>query len=178
MAKRAAEAANVMAKEQEAAAAAEAEKHRREALADAGAAAAARATAAEKAAATSLKEKERKAKEAHYAKAAWGSTGGNPTSAQHSQKTSLPEDSDDWELSEGDLPEGSTLSGSKAFLEGYPEDEANSKRNKSNNLGQGEKERPNTNDEDHLDARRPMRGQLRPTRQHLLPLLPKHAPRG
>jgi hypothetical protein len=34
------------------------------------------------------------------------------------------------ELSEGDLPEGTTLSGSKALMDDYPEDEANSKLTK------------------------------------------------
>ncbi len=107
------------------------------------------AIATKKAATIVDKEKERKAKEAEQAKAAGGSTGGNPTIAQHSQRTSLPEDHDDWELSEGDLPEGSIFSGSKALLEGYPEDEASSKRDKDNNPGHGNTGHPNTNDEDH-----------------------------
>ncbi len=149
MAKKAAEAANSMAKAQEAAAAAEAEKHIQKALAVAAATASARATAEEKTAATTVKEKERKAKEAHQAKVARGSTGGNPIIAHHAQKTKLPEDHDEWELSEGNLPEGSTLSSNKALLEGYPEDEASSKRNKRNNPRQGEEERPKTNDEAH-----------------------------
>jgi len=50
-----------------------------------------------------------KANEAQQAKAAGGITGGNLTIAHHAQRTSLPEDHGDWELSEGDLPEGSTL---------------------------------------------------------------------
>ena len=45
----------------------------------------------------------------------------------------------DWELSENGLPEGSTLSGSKALMEDYPEDEANSKKNKKTNTGKGTK---------------------------------------
>ena len=46
-------------------------------------------------------------------------------------------DHDDWELFEGDLPEGSNLSGNKALLEEYPEDEANSKKTKKTNTGKG-----------------------------------------
>ena len=42
---------------------------------------------------------------------------------------------DDWELSEGGLPEGSTLSGSKALLEGPPGDEADSREHKRTNTG-------------------------------------------
>ena len=37
---------------------------------------------------------------------------------------------DDWELSEGGLPEGSNLSGSKILLDEYPEDEAISNKGK------------------------------------------------
>jgi hypothetical protein len=91
-----------------------------------------------------LKEKERKAKEAQQTKVSGGSTGGIPTIAHHAQNTSLPEDHDDWELSEGDLLEGSNLSGNKALLEEYPEDEANSKRYKKNNTGKGKKSDPKT----------------------------------
>jgi len=46
------------------------------------------------------------------------------------------------ELSEGCLREGSNLSGSKALLEEYPEDEANSKKTKKNNTGKGKKGNP------------------------------------
>ena len=56
--------------------------------------------------------------------------------------TSLPLDSDDWELSKGGLPEGSTLSGSKALMDAYPEDEANSKKIKKTNTGKGKKSKP------------------------------------
>jgi hypothetical protein len=128
-----------MAKEQEAAAAAEAERQRQEALAAAAAAATAEAAAAKKAAATSAKEIERKSKAAQQAKAPGGSTSGNPTIAQHALKTTLPEDYEDWEISEGDLLAGSNLSGSKALQEDYPEDEANSRKNKKNNPGRGKK---------------------------------------
>ncbi len=50
---------------------------------------------------------------------------------------------DDWELSEGGLPEGSTLSGSKALLDDYPEDEANSKKTKKTNTGKARRPDPN-----------------------------------
>ena len=52
--------------------------------------------------------------------------------------TALP-DMDEWELSEGGLPEGSTLSGSKALMDEYPEDEANSKKTKKTNTNKGRK---------------------------------------
>jgi hypothetical protein len=57
----------------------------------------------------------------------------------HAEATDLPQDLDDWELSEGGLPEGSTLSGSKALLDEYPEDEANSKKTKKTNTSKGKK---------------------------------------
>ena len=110
----------------------------------AAAAAKAKAIAAEKAAKAAAKEKERKAKEAQQAKAAGGSTSFVSTIAQHAQQTTLPEDHDDWELSEGDLPEDSTLSGSKALPDAYPEDEANSRKKKKNNPGKGENGHPKT----------------------------------
>ena len=114
-----------MAREQEAAAAAEAERHRQEALAAAAAATTVGATATAKAAEAKAKEIERKGKAAQQAKAPGGSASGNRTIAQHALKTTLPEDYEEWEISEGDLPEGSNLSGNKALLEDYPEDEAN-----------------------------------------------------
>ena len=49
--------------------------------------------------------------------------------------TALPQALDDWELSEGDLPEGATVSGGKALMDDYPEDEANSKLTKKNDTG-------------------------------------------
>ena len=49
--------------------------------------------------------------------------------------TALPQALDDWELSEGDLPEGATLSGSKALMADYPDDEANSKLTKRTDTG-------------------------------------------
>ena len=58
---------------------------------------------------------------------------------QRVYETDLPHDLDDWELSEGGLPEGSTLSGSKALLDGYPKDEANSNKTKKTNTGKGKK---------------------------------------
>ena len=54
-----------------------------------------------------------------------GSTSGTHTIAHHALNNDLPPEFDDWELSEGGLPEGSTLSGSKALLDEPPEDEAN-----------------------------------------------------
>jgi hypothetical protein len=51
----------------------------------------------------------------------------------------LPLDTEDWELSEGGLPEGSNLSGSKGLMEDYPEDEAISKKTKKTNTGKGKK---------------------------------------
>ena len=57
----------------------------------------------------------------------------------HGQVTDLPHDLNDWELFEGGLPEGSTLSGSKVLLEEYPEDEANSKKTKKTNTSKGKK---------------------------------------
>ena len=93
------------------------------------AAAAAKAEAEVAVAAAVVKEKDKKAKEAQKAKVdAEGSTRGITTIAQQAQNTELPHDLDDWELSEGGLPGGSNLSVSKALLEEYSEDEANSKR--------------------------------------------------
>jgi hypothetical protein len=47
---------------------------------------------------------------------------------------------DDWELQDEDnLPEGSTLSGSKSMQEQYPEDEVNSKKPKKPNTGKTKK---------------------------------------
>ena len=86
----------------------------------------------------------KKAKEAYKAKAAGGSTNGIPIIAHHAQNTTLPQDLNDWELFEGDLPEGSNLSGSEAFLEEYPEDRANSKKTKKTNTGKGKKGNPTT----------------------------------
>ena len=54
----------------------------------------------------------------------------------------LPKDLDNWELSEGVLPEESNLSGNKALLEEYPEDEANSKKTKKTNTGKGKQGNP------------------------------------
>ena len=115
-----------MIKAQEAAAAAEADKHRQEATAVAAADAVAKTSAEEKAATTAAKAKEKQAKEAQKAKATGGSTRGIPTIAQYAHNTALSQDLDDWELSEGDLPEGSNLSGNMALVMEYSEDEANS----------------------------------------------------
>ena len=85
---------------------------------------------------------DKKVKEAQKGKAAGGSKKGTLTIAQLAQKTELPQDLDDWELSEGGLPEVSNLSGIKAFLEEYPEDEANSKKTKKTNTGKEKKGTP------------------------------------
>ena len=53
-------------------------------------------------------------------------------------------DHDDWELSEGDLPEGYNLSDNKALLEENPTNEANSKKNKNTDTGKGKKGSPTT----------------------------------
>ena len=92
--------------------------------------------------AAASKDKEKKAKDAQKTKAAGGSKRGTATIAQHAQNTDLPPDLDDLELSEGGLLEVSTLSGSKALLEEYPEDEANSKKTKKTNTGKGKKGNP------------------------------------
>jgi hypothetical protein len=82
---------------------------------------------------------------------AMGATGANAegehgrgaaTLFQTAQGTALPSDMDEWELSEGGLPEGSTLSGSKALMEEYPEDEASSKKTKKPTTGKGKKGKP------------------------------------
>ena len=52
------------------------------------------------------------------------------------------QDFEEWEISEGILPQGSTLSGSKALLDEYSEDEANSKKTKKTNTGKGKKGNP------------------------------------
>jgi hypothetical protein len=134
--------AKAMTNEEEAAPAAEAQRHKQEALAAAAAALTAWATAAEKTAAATSKEIERKGKAAQQAIAPGGSTGGNATIAQHAREAALPENYEEWEISAGDLPEGSSLSGNKALLEDYPEDEANSRKNKKNNPGRSKKGHP------------------------------------
>jgi len=68
-----------------------------------------------------------------------GEGDGGATGQQRAQGTEHPLDTEDWELSEGGLPEGSTLSGSKALMEEYPDDEANSKKTKKTNTGKGKK---------------------------------------
>ncbi len=52
------------------------------------------------------------------------------------------QDEIDWELSENGLLGASTLSGSKALVEDYPEEEANSKKTKKTNTGKGKKSNP------------------------------------
>ena len=106
--------------------------------------AAAKAKAAAAAAAAAAKDKNAKAKEARKAKTAGGSKRGTDTTKKHAHNGDLPHAMDDWELSEGGLPEGSTLSGSKALLDEYPEDEANSKKTKQTNTGKEKKGNPKT----------------------------------
>ena len=61
---------------------------------------------------------------------------------QHAQATIHPHDLDDWELIEDGLPAGSTLSSSKALMDEYPEDEANSKKTKKTSTGKDKKSKP------------------------------------
>ena len=104
--------------------------------------AAAKADVEAAAEAAASKDKEKKAKESQKAKTVGGSKRGTLTIAQQAHDTELPPVLDEWELSEGGLPEGSTLSGSKALLEEYPEDEANSKKTKKTNTGKDKKGNP------------------------------------
>jgi hypothetical protein len=136
-AKNEAEAAEAAAEAQEEAATIEAEKKRQKALEVAAAAVAAKATAEKAAAAAKAKRKQ--TQETQKDKAAGGSTSGTHTIAQQALNNDLPPDLDEWELSEGGLPEVSTLSGNKALLDDYPEDEANSKKHKKTNTGKGKK---------------------------------------
>jgi hypothetical protein len=47
----------------------------------------------------------------------------------------------DWDLTDEDaLPVGSNLSGNKALIKEYPEDETNSKKTKKTNIGKGKKD--------------------------------------
>jgi hypothetical protein len=49
----------------------------------------------------------------------------------------------DWDLTdEVALSEGSNLSGNKALMEEYPEDETNSKKTKKTNTDKGKKDNP------------------------------------
>ena len=117
-------------------------KKNQEALAVAATAAAAKGAANEKVAAAAVKAKGKKSKDAQKARAAGESTRGITTIAQHAHDTELPPDLDDWELSEGGLPEGSNLLGNKALLEGYPKDKAHLKKTKKANTGKRKKRNP------------------------------------
>jgi hypothetical protein len=75
-------------------------------------------------------------------KAPMAEKGHGPTMIQLARAAQLPLDADDWELSEEGLPVGSTLSGSKALLENYPEDEVNSKKPKKQNNSKGKTTKP------------------------------------
>jgi hypothetical protein len=83
---------------------------------------AAKAAAEKQTAAAAAKAKGKQAQETQKDKAAGGSTSGTHTIAHHALNSDLPPDLDDWELSEGGLPEGSTLLGSKVLLDEPPED--------------------------------------------------------
>ena len=87
------------------------------------------------AAAAAAKAKGKQAQEPQKDNAEGGDTGDTRTTAQHAQAGNLPSELDDWEMSEGGLPEGSTLSGSKALLDGPPVDEADSRGHKRTNTG-------------------------------------------
>ena len=130
------------AKAQEAGAVAEAEKNKQEALAATAGAAAAKAAVEQQAATVATKAEGKKAQKSQNDKAAGGSTRGTPTIAQQALNNDLPPDLEDWEVSEGGLPDGSTLSGSKALLEDYPENDTNSKKTKKTNTGKGKKGKP------------------------------------
>ncbi len=86
-----------------------------------------------------VKTKKLKTKNTPRATEEGESSRGAVTILRMAQATALPQDLDDWELSEGGLPEGSTLSGSKALMGDYPEDEASSKQTKKEHR-QGSKE--------------------------------------
>ena len=75
----------------------------------AAAAAAARAKAEAGAAPAVAQEKGKRGKGAQKDKATGGNPSGTTTIAQHAQNTELPPDLDEWELSEGGLPEGANL---------------------------------------------------------------------
>ena len=121
----------------EAAATVEAEKNKQAALRAARAAKAAHAAAEKQraAAAAAAKAKGKQALEPQKDKAVGGDTGDTLTDAQHTQDGNLPTELDDWELSEGGLPGGYTLSGSKVLLKGPPGDEADSREHKRTNKG-------------------------------------------
>jgi hypothetical protein len=75
-------------------------------------------------------------------KAATNAEGGNADAIHPAQTEDHNHNEVDWELSENGLPEESTLSGSKAIMDDYPEDEATSKKTKKTNTGKGKKSNP------------------------------------
>ena len=82
-----------------------------------------------------------------------------PLSNRHKTVTP-PQDLEVWELSQGGLPAGSTLSGIKALLNEYPEDEANSEKTKKTSTGKGKKGHPKPKEwRKPQDNRLPVRGQ-------------------
>jgi hypothetical protein len=84
------------------------------------------------------------ARSAHTKRAAKAVKVGNGVPAHSVLNENQHQDEEDWELSENGPPKGSNLSGNKALLEDYPEDEAHSKKNKNTNTGKGKKSNPNT----------------------------------
>ena len=81
---------------------------------------AAKAAAEHQAAAAAAKAKGKQAQETQKDKAAGGSTIGTHPAEHGALNDDTPPELDDWELSEGGLPEGSTLSGSKALMDDPP----------------------------------------------------------
>ena len=77
-------------------------------------------------------------------KAATYTWGGNVDPTHPAQNKDHNQDERDWELSENVLPKRSYLSGSKALMEDYPENEANSKKTKKTNTGKGKKSNSKT----------------------------------
>jgi hypothetical protein len=97
---------------------------------------------------------------AQMEKATTDAEGGTADPTHPAQNEDHDPDKVVWELSENGLQEGSTLSGSKALVEDYPEDEANSKKTKKTNTGKGKESNSNTRKLRRAQERgRPLRGQ-------------------
>ena len=92
--------------------------------------------------AVAAKEKGKQAQLPPKGNAEGGSTSGTQPPEQVALNDDIPPGLDDWELSEGGLPEGSTLSGCKALLDGPPEEEADPKKHKQTNTGKGNRGKP------------------------------------
>ena len=64
------------------------------------------------------------------------------------QEEDQQQDIVDWDLTDEDaLSKGSNLSGNKALMEDYPENETNSKKTKKTNTGKGKKATPSPRNE-------------------------------